>query len=296
MAEKLTPRRIASRKHRRAAAKRSRADRQAAPRPTPRVRHHVHLAFDAAWGDTPPATPAQALQEQGRTDHFAVSYDTRLGEAGRVIANYLVQACEYDFNNVSALFGTRPQALPFHVAVVYSAAGAWHPVPCSNSNIYIGALSANPPNPLFLRSLMVSEMIEVFAADPGTAWACDKSTGDGLSRVLADALVPNQKPINFVTAPFWLDSPRVNWVDSTDDSDRNLPSTGCAVLFLNWLHYQLSKLWPDIARAGRATLAETYKVLNADGTDGWNQFHSLLDARYPLGQPSNVTSDNVFPL
>src|SRR2546422_4596697 len=126
-------------------------------------------SFDAAWGDTPPATPAQALQEQGRTDHFAVSYDTRLGEAGRVIANYLVQACEYDFNNVSALFGTRPQALPFHVAVVYSAAGAWHPVPCSNSNIYIGALSANPPNPLFLRSLMVSEMIEVFAADPGTA-------------------------------------------------------------------------------------------------------------------------------
>src|SRR2546422_7022162 len=41
-------------------------------------------SFDAAWGDTPPATPAQALQEQGRTDHFAVSYDTRLGEAGRV--------------------------------------------------------------------------------------------------------------------------------------------------------------------------------------------------------------------
>jgi hypothetical protein len=268
---------------------------KAHPRKPARPRHHVHFAFDTDVARTPIPSTSGFLQQQATTANFVISYDTRLGPAGPVIANYFAQCCEFDFASISAVFGTMPKALPFHVNVVYSAAGAWHPSPCSNSNIFVGALSVTPTDPLFLRSLMLSEEIEIFSADPGTAWACDKSNGEALSRALADALVPSKKPSNFVSAPVWLNSFRADWVDNTENNDRDFYSIGCGVLFLNWLRYQLELPWNKIVASGAPTLAQTYQTLTGTA-GGWESFRQLLDTHFPVNQPSNITADNIFPL
>jgi len=72
-------------------------------------------------------------------------------------------------------------------------------------------------------------------------------------------------------------------------------SIGCSVLFLNWLHYQLNFSWKEIILAGAPTLAKTYKNISGR-TDGLERFKALLQYHFPEGQPSGVTSDNVFPL
>jgi len=257
--------------------------------------HHVHVAFDTDVNNTPISSGQGFLQQEATTPNFVISYDSRLGPAGPVLANYFAQCCEFDFQNLAATFGTQPSNLPFRVNIVYSAAGAWHPSPCSNSTIFVGALSVTPTDPLFLRSLLVSEEIEVFAANAGTPWACDKSHGEALSRALADALVPSKRPVNFVSAPFWLDSPRPDWVDRTENTDRDFYSIGCGVLFLNWLRSQLQYSWQQIVSAGASTLAQTYQGLTGR-SDGWEAFRLLLDNHFPVNAPSNVTTDNVFPL
>jgi hypothetical protein len=264
-------------------------------RPASVKRHHLHVAFDTNINEPSAFSANQNLVQEATTPNFVISYDSRLGPAGPVLANYFAQCCEFDFQSLGSIFGTQPQNLPFHVNVVYSAAGAWHPAPCSNSTIFVGALSANPTDPLFLRSLLLSELIEIFSADPGTPWACDKSHGEALSRVLADALVQCNRPANFVSAPIWLNSPRADWVDKTEDTDRDFYSIGCGVLFLNWLRVQLQFSWNKIVASGGPTLAQTYQSITGK-SDGWQSFRQLLDAHFPVGQPANVSTDNVFPL
>ena len=72
-------------------------------------------------------------------------------------------------------------------------------------------------------------------------------------------------------------------------------STGCAVLFLNFLHHQLRHPWATIVTHGRPTLAATYQALQSTN-DGWEQFSTLVDVHYPPDQYAHTTSDNIFPL
>jgi len=72
-------------------------------------------------------------------------------------------------------------------------------------------------------------------ADFGHGWNCAASNGEGLSRVLANALYPNDTPADFVAAPTRLSSARPDWVSNTENTDQDYTSIGCSVLFLNWL-------------------------------------------------------------
>jgi len=102
--------------------------------------------------------------------------------------------------------------------------------------------------------LMIAELVEVFEALQGAGWDCGASNGEGLSRILATELYPAALD-GFTTATDWLDTPdRPDFVNQTDPSDTNFVSTGCAVLFLNWLHYQLGYDWTAIVGAGGPTL------------------------------------------
>lgn len=69
-------------------------------------------------------------------------------------------------------------------------------------------------------------------------------------------------------------------------------STGCATLFLNWLHYELGYSWRQIINAGGATLGATYANL----TSRPNGFFTQVLARFPAGTPCGLTGDNPFPL
>ena len=152
-----------------------------------------------------------------------------------------------------------------------------------------------------MRSLVIAEEDEVFEANFGHGWNCGYSNGEGLSRVLANDMVPGVEPWDFVSAPDWLDGApkktRVNredWINKTDKIDTNYFSIGCSVLFLNWMRFQLQHPWQRIIAAGAPTLAGTYKNLTGKN-DGWAAFKTLIDAKYPPGKPSRLKKDNPFP-
>jgi len=233
---------------------------------------------------------------RGSTAHFNVFYHSTLGTDGATISDAILQVCEADFSTLQGYFGgITPAGLPFNIHVTSGSSGASHPT-CANTNISIGAGSAAGVDIAFMRSLVIAEEDEVFEANFGHGWDCGASNGEGLSRVLANTMYPGSEPPNFVSAPVWLDMPgRPDFVNVTDPTDTNYVSIGCSVLFLNWLRYQLDFSWNQIILAGAPTLGQTYTNLTG-GTDGLGEFKALLQAHYPEGQESHVTSDNVFPL
>jgi hypothetical protein len=233
-----------------------------------------------------------------QTAHFKVSVDPGLGQKGQEVANALLQTCEQDYGTLQGFFnGITPQALPFHLIVTSGGDGASHAT-CQATALSIGANSG----PLgFMRSLVIAEEDEVFEANFGHGWNCGFSNGEGLSRVLANDMVPGVEPQDFVSPPVWLDQisdsgvQREDWVTKTDQTDTNYFSIGCSVLFLNWLRFQLNYPWAQIIAAGAPTLAGTYQNLTGKN-DGYAKFKALIDQKFPPGQPSNVTTDNPFPL
>ena len=234
-----------------------------------------------------------------QTAHFKVSIDPGAGAAGSIIADTLLQTCEQDFATLQGYFGgITPKSLPFHLIVTSGKDGASHAT-CLATALSIGAHSG----PIeFMRSLVIAEEDEVFEANFGHGWNCGFSNGEGLSRVLANDMVPGVEPQDFVSSPVWLDQAsdvsgvlRENWVDKTDRTDTNYFSIGCSVLFLNWLKFQLKFSWKEIIAAGAPTFAGVYKNLTGK-TDGWLTFKALMDKHFPPGLPSNQTTDNPFPL
>jgi hypothetical protein len=233
------------------------------------------------------------------TPHFKVSVDPGLGAAGTAIATALLQTCEQDYATLQSYFGgITPKSMPFHLIVTSGSTGASHAT-CLATTLSIGAKSGPVP---FMRSLVIAEEDEVFEANFGHGWNCGFSNGEGLSRVLANDIVPGVEPPGFISPPVWLDGPsdisgvlREDWINNTDHTDTNYFSIGCSVLFLNWMKFQLKFSWTQIIAAGAPTLAETYKNLTGKN-DGWTSFKALIDAKFPPGKLSHVKTDNPFPL
>jgi hypothetical protein len=244
----------------------------------------------------PPATLQPHPQQ---TAHFKVSVDPGLGAAGTAVADALLKTCEQDFTMLQGYFGgIVPKSMPFHLIVTAGNTGASH-ASCLATTLSIGAKSGPLP---FMRSLVIAEEDEVFEANFGHGWNCGYSNGEGLSRVLANDMVPGVEPSDFVSPPVWLDQPsdttgvlREDWVTKTEHTDINYFSIGCSVLFLNWLRFQLNQGWKEIIAAGAPTLAQTYKNLTGKD-DGWVTFKAMVEKRWPSGKPSHVTKDNPFPI
>ncbi len=239
------------------------------------------------------------MTPSGSTNHFSLFYQTSLGQSGATIAAYFRSACEYDLQRNASLFGLNWDRLHFAITVVDGSGGAWHPGECSDTNIFAAANTAplpdNLPNYLFLRALVVSEIVEILGDRFG--WNCGWSNGEGLSRAVGDFLVPCQRPGNFLSARMWLNPPsaREDFVTKSFQGDRDYPSIGCSVLFLNWMHYQLGHPWGDIVRNGADTLQETYSRLTQQ-TDAFARFTALLNSNPAEVDRRASTSDNVFPI
>jgi hypothetical protein len=232
-----------------------------------------------------------AFVPAGTTEHFSVEYQRHLGYSGQVLAQGVLRDCEADFAQLTEWFGgVVPQHLPFRVSIVRGSFGAFHES-CGDTHVHCSAFDGH--NAELVEMVNMAEAVEVFSAR-NAGWDCGGSTGEGLSRVLATELHPTQLD-GFATAGDWLNSRRENFVDHNAPTDLDPVSTGCAVLFLNYLHHQLGHPWATIVAHGRPTLAETYHALE-NKNDGWEQFSTLVAARYPPGKHAAVTTDNVFPI
>ncbi len=100
---------------------------------------------------------------------------------------------------------------------------------------------------------------------------------------------------NVAAAAAILDGERRDFADHTLGSDTDPAANGCSVLFLNRLRFQLNFSWAEIAGAAATTLGQTYEKLSGK-QDGFKQFSSLLESRFPKGRPSGLTTDNPFAL
>jgi len=230
---------------------------------------------------------------QGSTDHFVINYQADLGSPGAALAQAVLAACEADYSTVQGWFGgLTPGGLPFTCFIVKGSFGAFHST-CVDTQLHLAAFDET--NGELVEMVNMAEVVEVFSAAQKAGWDCGASNGEGLSRVLATELHPSQLD-GFATAAAWLRSPRPNFVEVNDPTDRNPVSIGCAALFLNYLHHQLGFAWAAIVTKGGPTLAATYATLTGGKQDGWQDFSSLLASHFPPGSPVNVTGDNVFPL
>ena len=229
----------------------------------------------------------------GATAHFQVYYQKEFAN-GPAIAEGVLSTCERDYNaQVTFFSGIEIPTLPVNILIGPGIGGAYH-YGCAAVDLYCDGDSSASPDIDLTRMLAVAEEVEVFEATQNKGWDCGASNGEGLSRVLAAELYPAQLD-GFATASAWLDSNRPDWVGKSDPTDQNAVSTGCAVLFLNYLRYQLNYSWQEIIQAAGSTLAQTYERVSGK-TGGFVPFKALLDARFPPGQPSGLTTDTPFPL
>ena len=247
------------------------------------------------------------------TTNFSVSYDSTFtggsNPNGPVLAQGVVDYCEYDLARLSLLFGgILPASLPIQIQLVPGSGGA-----ANNGSNTIWCYCDTSTDPLGLPSLVVAEEAEIFMVTQGKGWIPGYSNGEALSRVSAQILYPNRAWL-WSTGNSWLNgdpsSPnpaRSDFVDSVWPTDQDYVSIGCGSLFLNYLAYQLNYQWPAIIAAGAPTtntLAETATILGV--SNAWINFSSLMATYLPppstlppqptqFGQPSEPT-DDPFPL
>lgn len=172
--------------------------------------------------------------------------------------------------------------------------------------------AVTPPNFLdamleFPRFVFVAELAEILMDFTGYGWGAGNSMGEGLSNVLGALLHPTgyydsgQGPrINQ-----WLNGgsppdqtpPRFDFVTTTEATDRNIYSYGCAILFINYLTSQLGRPLKDVIRAGGASLAETYARLTGQpASAAFTAFNALLQRHIGSFRSNNLQRDNIFPL
>ncbi|MHB8527362.1 MAG: hypothetical protein ACYDD2_14565 [Candidatus Acidiferrales bacterium] len=241
----------------------------------------------------PPSGFDRAVTLEGGTQHFQAYFATGFAN-GPAIAQGVLATCEKDYNLIVNFFsGLVPPTFPMNIVVAPGIGGAYH-YGCAAVDLYCDGDASASPDIDHTRYLVIAEEVEVFEAAQNKGWNCGASNGEGLSRVLATELYPAELD-GFFTAASWLDSNRPDWVSQTDPTDQNAVSTGCAVLFLNYLRHQLNYTWPQIVQAAGSTLDQTYTAL-AGAPGGFAPFKTLLDSHFPPGQPSGLTTDNPFPL
>jgi hypothetical protein len=187
-----------------------------------------------------------------------VNYDTSLGAQGPILADAVLATCEQDLAQLQGFFGNViPPSLQFVINIIRDAAvGASHSPGRYGTTITCNAEGTTSPE--LLRNLVVAEVDEVFMYWQAAGWDPAASNGEGLSRVLADELHP-QDPDWSATASDWLNSSRPDWVTNNDptagteyyDPD-SFVSIGCTTLFINYLRYQLHFSLAQIVQAGAA--------------------------------------------
>jgi hypothetical protein len=156
----------------------------------------------------------------------------------------------------------------------------------------------------FPRFVFVAELAEILMDFTGYGWDPGASPGEGLSNLLGALLHPRgyydagQGPrINQ-----WLNGgsggpPRFDFVSAPKNTDQDIYSYGCAILFINYLVYQRGIPLETVIRAGGSSLAETYAGVTGEPTSAaYPAFNGLLAAHIRNSTTNNMRRDNIFPL
>jgi hypothetical protein len=261
------------------------------------------------------------LSNHGRTNYFNFQYDASLSKArGQDLAADLMQYCDDDLALVASWFPGRrlDMSPPIQVSLANptTAQGAsWFGFGALPLQITIGmgevAMTMGTPT-MLARYLLVSEVSEMYmrAFSPylfnpwfGTG---EGSKGEGLSRFLGVqfllkeypgvAAIPGQVNAPFNVSNIWLNSARDNNIDTSADDSAADAITGCATLFLFFLHDQLGFRIEHIINAGAGSLSNVYQNLTQDSWQhAWGKFRPLVDAHCPTTVQADGTVPQYFP-
>jgi hypothetical protein len=230
--------------------------------------------------------------EVGTAGNTTVCYATSLGAAGEGLATALLGVVAGPYSDMEALFGVSGGPVTAVIAPLSGnndgSGGAYH-YGCdfaSAGTLYLDATVALPNATDVELALYVAELSECFMGAQGLGWGCGYSNGEGLSRFCAEVETPpGSFPSWGITGPSWVSAGYPDWVTTTEQTDRDYASTGCAVLYLYWL-LSLGYSNGQVIQAGGATLADNYQTLTGNNT----AYADLTTAV----QAVTVTSDNPF--
>ncbi len=231
------------------------------------------------------------MNKAGRTEHFEVFYDRVFGESGRAAGGIVLNRAERDLSTMREWFDRHPDGEEFVVVLARLP---------EHSRTYREMTSEDNKSIIFcdvettprLESLQSCFFVALQVADAyavAAGWEADMS--GALARVLATSLYP-RRIAGFTTSWVWMEGDRAN----SDPRQEPLAATGRAVLFLNYLHYQLGFGWREIATAPAHTLDAVARRLTGSEEDPLAAFRALLATHYPVGQPMAFFPDNPFPL
>ncbi|MGH3399576.1 MAG: hypothetical protein ACRDPO_33310, partial [Streptosporangiaceae bacterium] len=93
----------------------------------------------------------------------------------------------------------------------------------------------------------------------------------------------------------WLNaSPRPNWIDTTEPTDKDFLSFGCGAAFIYYLMSQFNYSIASIIQASGSTFAELCQ--NLTGLSGaWALFSQMMQDYFPAGQTYQPASDDILP-
>lgn len=279
------------------------------------------------------------LPNNGRTQFFNFQYDDALSAArGRDLAIDLMAHADADLAILASWFSGRQLDMspPIHVSLNTVATdmsgnptqfvgGHWIGalvVPLQVT-INIGDLPMGIGTPIMLaRYLLIAEVSEMymraFAPYGSNPWFRfgEGNNGEGLSRFLATKFMLRAYP-GLTALPtlaisggfwnvsgLWLNTARTNFLEVNDEDINPDPVTGCAALFLFYLHDQLGYSIEAIIDAGGGHLSNVYENLTGDSwTNAWGNFSGLVNSHCPntavpggFAPTYSVPLDTVFPV
>jgi hypothetical protein len=169
---------------------------------------------------------------------------------------------------MSGWFGGTALDVNFRIPVNVTQNGGGASWSTSGRNLTVTINPASDTATL-VRYLLVAEMVEQFMRAQGRGWFgqnTEGSQGEGLSRFLgAQFLAVNglgAPPAGFANSNSWLSTSRadfVNNINRTDDGPDAI--TGCSLLFIYYLFFQLGFSINAIVAAGANTLGGVYRNL-----------------------------------
>ena len=142
--------------------------------------------------------------------------------------------------------------------------------------------------------LVMAEVSESYMGLQAKGWNCGGSGGEGLSRVLAEIVSGGSNGAmgasGYAAGPSY---DGTDWISADQGSDRDYPSTGCAVLYCWWMMSQGFTI-QQIVQAGESdgTLASNYSKLT--GLPATQAFTNFQVAVSKVGGPGAFSVDNPF--
>jgi len=239
----------------------------------------LRAAAAAAGGFDMPVTHV------GDTPHVSVYIDNSLPNGpATALANQMLAQVEAAYLKDAGYFSPQINQTPVTMVIAKlssgsdGSGGAYH-YGCDLTSGGILYCDADFSDPTAEVGLFIAELDECFQGDPSNpnqGWGCGFSNGEAHSRVAAFLASggPHGSLAAFTTGPAWDQAGRPDFVTTTEQTDRNPVSTGCGMIFIDWL-FSLGNNLPQITQAAAPTLAGVYQNLTGK-TTAWADFTSAL--------------------